>query len=148
MTDTNISRLPGHNVLVAAQVPLVRTILTSRLSGPGCAVRTAASPAGVLASARAHPPDLVVMDAGQAGDGIRYRLLRSHFMTTGVPVLLMAPSHDGSAALEQPDDPFFLAKPARLDAIAERVATLLALGPTVPVSPAAVAPVRLLASAA
>lgn len=113
-------------VLVVDDDDGVRLAVQRFLEREGHVVRTAASAAMAIASARAQPPDVVVLDVGLP-DGDGYEVMESLRRWTRVPILLLtgrdAPMDRVNGLDLGADD--YLVKPALLPEVGARVRALL-----------------------
>jgi two-component system nitrogen regulation response regulator GlnG len=87
-------------LLVIDDDPLLQTLITGGLAGPGCAVRVASSGQEGLALFAAERPDVVLLDI-HLPDGYGLDVFRQLQMLDGtVPVIFITASGDSSLAIE------------------------------------------------
>jgi two-component system OmpR family response regulator len=117
-------------VLVVDDDAAIRGLLAEALADAGYEVETAPDGAAALARAAARPPALVVLDSRMPGvDGPAFLRRYRAGGAAPAPVLGVAASAQGRAALVEAGVDAALAKPFALDALLALVARLLARDP-------------------
>ncbi|MFN3075572.1 MAG: response regulator [Alphaproteobacteria bacterium] len=98
-----VDRLSGWSVLVVEDLAQVRNHLREILTRFGMIVRTAETGTAALDEIAASRTDLILLDRRLSeGDRVEtIRNLRNHSPTRAIPVLLMAPASEESAAREE-----------------------------------------------